>query len=133
MIQDKILDNQVGIAYQGEQDLSETMVNRLMNTGVLIGKFKRGFVGKPFVVLKGNFQRLLGYDPSNDDYKAVEDFFASSRGNSLVIIRTGSPKQKVVTKPIAAAISTPVQPISQLPPQAQPTSSNGVSYINLNP
>lgn len=105
MIQDKILDNQVGIQYPGEKDLSETPTNRLLNTGVLLGKFKRGIVGKPFVVTANNYKKILGYNPNNPDYKVVEDFFMGS-GQRLVVMRLGKPNQQLTVVPAGTQIGT---------------------------
>ena len=89
MIQSKILGEAAGIQYQGVKDESELNQSGSITTGYLIGYFKRGFMGKPFTVTKDNFQALLGYDPSNPDYLAVEDAF--SRGiPSLQVVRIGS-------------------------------------------
>lgn len=96
MIQEKLIDKQVGIQYKGVNDLTENDKVKSLTHGVLIGKFKRGFK-KPFVVSSTTYRKLLGYDPNNPDYKAVEEFFASG-GRHLTIVRTGSPKQQIRTK-----------------------------------
>nr|WP_313098285.1 hypothetical protein [Moraxella sp. CTOTU48717] len=89
MIQSKILGEAAGIQYQGVKDESEVNQTGGITTGYLVGYFKRGFMGKPFTVTKDNFQALLGYDPSNPDYLAVEDVF--NRGvPSLQVLRVGS-------------------------------------------
>ena len=89
MIQSKILGEAAGVQYQGVKDESEVNQTGGITTGYLVGYFKRGFVGKPFTVTKDNFQALLGYDPSNPDYLAVEDVF--NRGvPSLQVLRIGA-------------------------------------------
>ena len=89
MIQSKILGEAAGVQYQGVKDESEVNQTGGITTGYLVGYFKRGFTGKPFTVTKDNFQALLGYDPSNPDYLAVEDVF--NRGvPSLQVLRIGS-------------------------------------------
>ena len=89
MIQSKILGEAAGVQYQGVKDESEVNQSGGITTGYLVGYFKRGFMGKPFTVTKDNFQALLGYDPSNPDYLAVEDVF--NRGvPSLQVLRIGS-------------------------------------------
>ena len=89
MIQSKILGEAAGIQYQGVKDESEVNQTGGIATGYLVGYFKRGFMGKPFTVTKDNFQALLGYDPSNPDYLAIEDVF--NRGvPSLQVLRIGS-------------------------------------------
>ena len=94
MIQSKILGEAAGIQYQGVKDESEINQTSSLTTGYFVGRFKRGFMGKPFTVTATNFQALLGYDPSNPDYLAVEDVF--NRGvPSLQVLRVGSPTGKV--------------------------------------
>lgn len=94
MIQSKILGEAVGIQYQGVKDESEINQTGGLTTGYFVGRFKRGFMSKPFTVTATNFQALLGYDPSNPDYLAVEDVF--NRGvPSLQVLRVGSPAGKV--------------------------------------
>lgn len=89
MIQSKILGEAAGIQYQGVKDESEVNQTGGIATGYLVGYFKRGFMGKPFAVTKDNFQALLGHDPSNPDYLAIEDVF--NRGvPSLQVLRIGS-------------------------------------------
>lgn len=89
MIQSKILGEAAGIQYQGVKDESEVNQTGGITTGYLVGYFKRGFMGKPFAVTKDNFQALLGHDPSNPDYLAIEDVF--NRGvPSLQVLRIGS-------------------------------------------
>ena len=73
MTQLKILGEAAGIQYQGVKDESEVNQSGGLTTGYFVGRFKRGFMGKPFTVTATNFQALLGYDPSNPDYLAVED------------------------------------------------------------
>ena len=89
MIQSKILGEAAGIQYQGVKDESEVNQTGGLTTGYFVGRFKRGFMSKPFAVTATNFQALLGYDPSNPDYLAVEDVF--NRGvPSLQVLRIGS-------------------------------------------
>lgn len=94
MIQSKILGEAAGIQYQGVKDESEVNQTGGLTTGYFVGRFKRGFMSKPFAVTATNFQALLGYDPSNPDYLAVEDAF--SRGiPSLQVVRVGGTSGKV--------------------------------------
>ena len=89
MIQSKILGEAAGVQYQGVKDESEVNQSGGLTTGYFVGRFKRGFMSKPFAVTAANFQALLGYDPSNPDYLAVEDVF--NRGvPSLQVLRIGS-------------------------------------------
>lgn len=93
MIQSKILGQAPGVQYQGVKDNSEVAQPSSLTVGCFVGSFKRGFMGKPFTVTRENFQALLGYDPSNPDYLAVEDVF--NRGvPSLQIVRVGAPVGK---------------------------------------
>ncbi len=89
MIETKILDAAVGIQRQDVIDKSETTPLPSLANGVIAGHFKRGRMDKPFKVTASNYKALLGYDPSNPSYLAVEDAF--KRGISEVsILRTGS-------------------------------------------
>lgn len=89
MIETQTLGSAVGIQYQGVQDRTEGIPLPTLNNGVLVGKFKRGRTDKPFNVTKNNFRAMLGYDPTNPSYMAVEDYF--ERGNSeLKVMRVGS-------------------------------------------
>lgn len=111
MIQSKILGDAVGIEYSGVDDQSEREVANPLTTAVMIGKFKRGVVGKPFLVTKENYRQMLGYDPSNPDYMAVEDVF-NTNVPSLHILRTGSsiPKPKSVVSPATQPTIQPPSP-----------------------
>ncbi len=88
MIESKTLGSAVGIQYQGVIDKSEGTDLPSLANGVIVGKFKRGRMDKPFKVTAKNYQALLGRDPSNPNYLAVEDAF--KRGVSEIsILRTG--------------------------------------------
>jgi hypothetical protein len=39
----------------------------------MIGKFKRGRIDKPMTITNANIKALLGYEPRNPDYIAVQD------------------------------------------------------------
>lgn len=115
MIQSKILGDAVGIEYAGVNDQSEREVANPLTTAVVIGKFKRGVVGKPFLVSRDNYRQMLGYDPNNPCYMVVEDVFRSNVP-SLHILRTGSS----VPKPKSVA-SSATQPVDTQPVATQPT------------
>ena len=88
MIESNILGAAVGIQNQGVIDKTEG--TNLPSTGdaVIAGRFKRGRMDKPFKVTASNYQALLGRDPSNPSYLAVEDAF--KRGISEVsVLRVG--------------------------------------------
>ncbi len=89
MIESNILGAAVGIQNQGVIDKSEgTSLPSTVNA-VIVGSFKRGRMDQPFTVTRENYKAILGHDPSNPSYLAVEDVF--SRGISeLSIVRTGS-------------------------------------------
>ncbi|MGP4716905.1 hypothetical protein ACTXGL_09740 [Psychrobacter sp. T6-6] len=88
MIESKTLGSAAGIQYQGVIDKTETASLPALANGVVIGKFKRGRMDKPFKVTASNYQALLGRDPTNPNYLVVEDAF--KRGISEVnILRTG--------------------------------------------
>lgn len=93
MIETKILDEAVGIQYQGVTDLSETSNVAGLTKATIVGRFKRGVVGRPFKVTRDNYQALLGFDSSNADYLAVEDAFAR-RITELTVMRIGKPVGK---------------------------------------
>ncbi|WP_010197086.1 hypothetical protein [Psychrobacter sp. PAMC 21119] len=91
MIESKILGSAPGIQRQDVIDKSETTVLPSLTNGVITGRFKRGRMDRPFKVTAKNYKALLGHDPSNPSYLAVEDAFR--RGISEVsILRTGGGK-----------------------------------------
>ena len=88
MIESKTLGAAAGIQRQDVIDNSETTVLPSLNKAVMIGRFKRGRMDKAFAVTATNYKAMLGYDPSNKSYLAIEDAF--KRGISEVsILRTG--------------------------------------------
>ncbi|WP_352309077.1 hypothetical protein [Psychrobacter sp. W2-37-MNA-CIBAN-0211] len=88
MIESKTLGASAGIQRQDVIDNSETTVLPSLASGVIIGRFKRGRTDKPFTVTPASYKALLGHDPSNKSYLAVEDAF--KRGISDVsILRVG--------------------------------------------
>ncbi|WP_394211150.1 hypothetical protein [Psychrobacter piscatorii] len=88
MIESKTLGSAAGVQYQGVIDKTETDSLPSLANGVITGRFKRGRMDKPFKVTASNYQALLGRDPMNPSYLAVEDAF--KRGISEVsILRTG--------------------------------------------
>lgn len=88
MIETKILGEAVGIQRQDVIDKSETTVLPSLNNGVIAGHFKRGRMDKPFKVTSANYRSLLGHDPSNASYLAVEDCFKQGV-SELSILRVG--------------------------------------------
>ena len=91
MIESNILGAAVGIQNQGVIDKTEGTSLPSTGNAVITGKFKRGRMDKPFKVTASNYQALLGRDPSNPSYLAVEDCF--KRGVSEIsVLRTGGGK-----------------------------------------
>ncbi len=88
MIQSKILGAAPGVQYQGNKDLSETNSPSTLTSGLIVGRFKRGMTGAPFTVTNNNYQALLGFDPTNPDYMAVQDAFALGI-SELQVMRVG--------------------------------------------
>lgn len=100
MIESKILGSAPGIQRQDVIDKSETTVLPSLTNGVMTGRFKRGRMDRPFKVTANNYKALLGHDPSNPSYLAVEDAFR--RGISEVsILRTGGGKSVTPTSEIS--------------------------------
>lgn len=93
MIETKILGEASGVQYQGVRDLSETNQPPSLTSAVIIGRFKRGRTGVAFNVTKDNYQSMLGYDPSNPDFLAVEDVFGAGV-SEITIVRVGKPLGK---------------------------------------
>lgn len=85
MIESKTLGAAAGTQYQGVNDKSESISLPSLSNGLIVGKFKRGRMDKAFTVNANNYRALLGHDPLNPSYLAVEDVFA--RGVSEVSIR----------------------------------------------
>ena len=88
MIETKILGDAVGVQRQDVIDKSETTPLPSLANGVITGRFKRGRLDKPFKVTASNYKALLGHDPSNPSYLAVEDAFKNGV-NELSILRVG--------------------------------------------
>lgn len=89
MIETKTLGSAVGVQRGDVIDNSESTSLPSLANGVITGKFKRGRMDKPFKVTARNYRALLGYEPSNPSYMAVEDAF--ERGISEIsVVRVGS-------------------------------------------
>ncbi|MDO5769036.1 MAG: hypothetical protein Q4P13_05985 [Psychrobacter sp.] len=85
MIESKTLGAAVGVQRQDVIDRSESISLPSLSNGVIVGRFKRGRLDQPFKVTLNNYKALLGYDPSNPSYLAVED--ALRQGVSEVWVR----------------------------------------------
>lgn len=88
MIETKILGDAVGVQRQDVIDKSETTVLPSLSNGVIAGNFKRGRMDKPFKVTASNYKALLGHDPSNPSYLAVEDCFKQGV-SEISVLRVG--------------------------------------------
>ena len=89
MIKSKTLGSAAGIQYQGVIDKSESIGVQSLSNAVIIGRFRRGRMDKPFKVTIDNYKALLGREPSNPSYMAVNDAF--ERGVSTVyVLRVGN-------------------------------------------
>ena len=89
MIETKILGDAPGVQNQGLIDKTESTSLPTMTNAVIVGRFKRGRMDKPFKVMASDYQALLGYDPSNPSYLAIEDLFVLGV-DQIYIVRTGS-------------------------------------------
>jgi lipopolysaccharide cholinephosphotransferase len=73
-----ILANESGTQYQGVND-SSGQVGSFPVVGMVVGKFKRGCLGKPMTITKANIKGMLGYDVDNPNYVAVQDLLDSKK------------------------------------------------------
>lgn len=67
-----VLGEESGIQYQGVKDKSGGTGQAVPST-LITGKFRRGVYGRTMTITSGNIRGMLGYDPENTDYQAVED------------------------------------------------------------
>ncbi|MCC3344507.1 hypothetical protein [Psychrobacter sanguinis] len=77
MIETRILSTAVGVQRGDVIDKTESTVVPSAQNGVIIGRFKRGRLDKPFKVTNENYVGLLGREIANPDYLAVEDAFSN--------------------------------------------------------
>lgn len=89
MIESKTLGAAVGIQRQAVVDKTESTAPPSTSAALIIGRFKRGRLDKPFRVARNNYQALLGYDPTNPSYTVVEDTLKSGV-SSVMVRRVGS-------------------------------------------
>lgn len=68
----KILGEAVGVQWQGVTDQTETNTAPGLTQAIVIGRFKRGEVGKAMIIHQGNIRGQLGYDATNPYYIAVQ-------------------------------------------------------------
>ena len=67
-----IIGEAVGIQWQGLTDKTQGTSNGL-GQPLFIGAFRRGRLDAPMVIHNGNIRAMLGYDPQNPSYIAVQD------------------------------------------------------------
>ena len=80
----EVLGDESGIQYQGVNDASGGS-GAYPTIGLMVGKFRRGRLDKPMTVTSQNIRALLGYEPDNLDYVAVQD-----------VLNTGVPSVQVL-------------------------------------
>ena len=68
----EILANESGIQYTGVNDASSVTGDYPIQ-GVMTGIFKRGRFDRPMTIHKGNIKAMLGFEPKNPYYNAVQD------------------------------------------------------------
>ncbi|WP_111857818.1 hypothetical protein [Acinetobacter sp. CFCC 10889] len=68
----KVLENEVGLQFDRVKDNTGSTGAAPIN-GVITGSFKRGRTDRQIQVTQSNIKAVLGYDPDNPDYVAVQD------------------------------------------------------------
>lgn len=68
----KVLENEVGVQFDRVKDNTGNTGAASIN-GVITGSFKRGRIDQQIQITQGNIKSVLGYDPDNPDYVAVQD------------------------------------------------------------
>ena len=68
----EILANESGIQYQGVNDAS-SVTGEYPIQGLMTGIFKRGRFDRPMTIHKSNIKAMLGHEPKNPNYLAVQD------------------------------------------------------------
>lgn len=71
-----ILGNESGIQYQGVHDASSS-TGTYPVIGLIVGEFKGGRTDKPMTITNANIKAILGFDPNNPHYTAVQDVLSS--------------------------------------------------------
>ena len=104
MIDTKTLGDAAGIQRQDVIDRSADRVIPAWAKSVIVGRFKRGRMDKPFTVTANNYQALLGDDPFNPSYTVVDDAFIAG-ASEVMVMRIGNPS--LAGKP---SIEVPVEP-----------------------
>ncbi|AWL27168.1 hypothetical protein DJ533_00345 (plasmid) [Acinetobacter defluvii] len=68
----KVLENEVGLQFDRVKDNTGSTGAAPIN-GVITGSFKRGRIDQQMQITQDNIKAVLGYDPENPDYVAVQD------------------------------------------------------------
>ena len=68
----EILADESGIQYGGVKDKTGG-TGTYPITGLITGQFRRGRFDKPMTITNANIRAMLGYDPKNPSYTAVQD------------------------------------------------------------
>lgn len=106
MIETKTLGSAVGIQRGENSPQSKSDVLPSLMKGVIVGRFIRGHTDKPFKVTANNYKALLGIDPFNPSYVAVDDLFIAG-AESVMVMRIGPPLVviNVVNTPASVSIN----------------------------
>lgn len=67
-----VLGEASAIQWQGIIDQTEATLYTGLANGLVIGQFRRGRSDKPMLINSSNIKKLLGYDPTNPSYIAVQ-------------------------------------------------------------
>ena len=81
----ELLENESGLQYDGVDDQRQDE-SAYPDIGLMVGRFKRGCYNKPMTITKNNQRAMLGYDPRNPYYAAVEDALETGV-NSVQVLR----------------------------------------------
>jgi len=84
----EILFNEPGIQYQGVNDESGN-TGAYPVQGLMVGQFKRGRLDKPMIIHRDNIKAMLGHDPKNPSYTAVQDLLGTGVPNVQVLRLAG--------------------------------------------
>lgn len=68
----KVLENEVGVQFDRVKDNTGSTGAAPINS-VITGSFKRGRTDKQMQITQSNIKAVLGYEPDNPDYVAVQD------------------------------------------------------------
>lgn len=101
----KVLGNESGIQYQGVNDKTGNTGATPINN-MIVGHFKRGRIDQPMTITAANIRAVLGYDPSNPDYVAVQDALNTNIA-SLQVMRVS--EATVPQSPVLRISSTEIE------------------------